>query len=459
MKRIDVLPDDVLLEIFDFYMSVGAWQSLAHVCQRWRNLAFGSPRRLNVRLCCTPETPARDILDIWPALPLIVRGKVTSLSGTDNVIAVLAQNNRVCQINIWGLSEWQLEKVLAAMQVPFPELTDLELVSDGKTLPVIPDSFLGGSAPRLRKFNLNAILFPGLQKLFFSANHLVYLRLVNIPHSVYISSEAMVTLLSVLSSLDALELEFQSPQPRPDWETRRPPPSKRSVTPALNSFLFKGVIEYLEDLVTFIDAPQLKSFSITSVYQIEFGTPRLAEFITCTPTLRALDEAYVQFDDSTASIKLGYQTSDVYDLEIAISCKEPDWQLSSVTRVCNPNSPLLPFSNVEDLYITNEYSDPPWEYDENALWSELLLAFTAVKDLYLSKELAPDIAAALQELVGARVIEVLPSLQNIFVEDFRAPDLPRAFDLQENIWQFAGARRHAGHPIAISVWFTTWGSR
>ena len=63
--RIDVLPDDVLLEIFDFYMNVDvfyedkreteAWQTLVHVCRRWRYLVFGSPRRLNLRLCCTPE--------------------------------------------------------------------------------------------------------------------------------------------------------------------------------------------------------------------------------------------------------------------------------------------------------------------------------------------------------------------------------------------------------------------
>ena len=39
---------------------------------------------------------------------------------------------------------------------------------------------------------------------------------------------------------------------------------------------------------------------------------------------------------------------------------------------------------------------------------------TLVKDLYLSKEFQPGITAALQELV---VEEVLPSLQNIFVEE------------------------------------------
>ncbi len=61
-----------------------------------------------------------------------------------------------------GPAGWQLEKVLAAMRVPFPELTHLQLISDGETVPVIPDSFLGGSAPRLQAFQLIRVPFPGL---------------------------------------------------------------------------------------------------------------------------------------------------------------------------------------------------------------------------------------------------------------------------------------------------------
>jgi hypothetical protein len=48
--------------------------------------------------------------------------------GTDNVIAALGQSNRVCEVDL-GLASWQLEEILAAMQVPFPELTDLQLES------------------------------------------------------------------------------------------------------------------------------------------------------------------------------------------------------------------------------------------------------------------------------------------------------------------------------------------
>ena len=461
--RIDVFLDDVLLGIFDFYVDISPWawndskpeiekwQSLVHVCRRWRSLVLGSPRRLNLRLYCTPQTPARNRLDIWPALPLIVVGGMT-ISGTDNIIAALGQSNRVCQVNL-ELAGWQLEEVLAAMQVPFPELTKLRLFSDDKMLTVIPDSFLDGSARRLRTIDLDGIPFPRLPKLLLSATHLVDLLLFSIPHSGYISPEAIVALISVLSSLERLFLEFQSPQSRPDLETRSLPPPKRSILPALSLFHFKGITEYLEDLVTHIDAPQLDEMEITFFNQIDFDCPRLTQFINRTPTLavRAPDEARVQFRDRTANVKLRYRRpkSGLHRdyLLIEISCGEPDWQLSSIEQVCN--SSLPPPSTVEVLYIEHGYSELVWKNDaiENALWLQLLLPFAAVKNLYLSKKFAPGIAFALQELVGGRITEVLPSLQNIFVKGLEPSGL-----FQENIGQFVAARRLSGHPIAISVW-------
>src|SRR6266478_8571322 len=113
-----------------------AWQSLVHVCRRWRSIVFGSPRRLNLRLVCTLKRPARDTLDVWPALPLLIRGIITLSSGVDNIIVALGQINRVCQVLLSGLAHRQFEKALAAMQVPFPELTQLLLISGGETPPV-----------------------------------------------------------------------------------------------------------------------------------------------------------------------------------------------------------------------------------------------------------------------------------------------------------------------------------
>ena len=459
--RIDVLPDDVLLQTFDFYVDINmgplqwyedkkkieAWQVLVHVCRRWRNVVFGSPRRLNLRLYCTPQTPAKYRLDVWPTFPLIIKNDVLSVSAMDNVIAALGQSNRVCQVSLRPLLGWQLEKVMAAMQVSFPELTHLYLHSYDETR-VIPDSFLGGSAPRLQYLELSGTPFPGLPKLLLSATQLIDLHLYGIPHSGYISPKEMVASLTMLPCLEHLSLEFQSPQSRPDWESQLPP-QKRSILPALSYFRFKGITEYLEQLVACVDTPQLDQMDITFFNQIDFDLPRLAQFINITPILRASDKAHVMFQDSAANVVLQCPTSENRPrfLAIKILCKGPDRQLLSTEQVCNSSLPT--FSTVEDLYIEDPYSELVWKDDaiEGTLWLDVLLPFTAVKNLYVYEEFAPGIAAALQELDGGRTAEVLPSLRNIFVKG-----LAESESFRENIEQFVAARQLSDHSITISVW-------
>ena len=71
-----------------------------------------------------------------------------------------------------------------------------------------------------------------------------------------------------------------------------------------------------------------------------------------------------------------------------------------------------------------------------------------MNNLYLTKEFALHIAHALQELVvGERVMEVLPTLENVFIDEFQ-PSGP----VHEVINEFAAARQLAGHPIIISPW-------
>jgi hypothetical protein len=466
VKRIDVLPDDVLLKIFDFYLDmysrnekadIEIWKTLVHVCRRWRRLVFQSPRRLNLRLYCTPQTPAKDTLDVWPPLPLIICGNVTSSSDTDNIIAALEQSNHVCRVNLSNIAGGQFNKVLAAMRVPFPELTSLRLVSRKETLSAISDSLLGGSSSSLRGLLLIGIPFPGLPNLLLSANHLVDLGLFDIPHSGYISPEAIVTLLSVLSCLESLSLGFRSPQSRPDWQGRSPFPPKRSTLP-LKALHFKGVTEYLEELVTRIETPQLDEMSIKFFNQIDFHCPRLAQFINRTPTtIRpwALDEAHVQFNNDTVWVNFVYNTStrrNVKFLEVEILCREPDWQISSIEQVCN--SCLPPLSAVEDLYIERQhwFLELVWGTHpiENTMWLQLLLPFTAVKRLHLAREFAPGITAALRELVGGSITEVLPSLEYILVEG-----LEESRSLQEDIGQFVAARQLSSHdpnPIGTRGW-------
>jgi hypothetical protein len=99
---IDTLPDDALLHVFNFYVAqnvvehystvareVETWHTLVRVCRRWRTLVFASPRRLNLRIACTDETPVREKLDVWPRLPIVVSGYCGSVVSLDNIKAAL----------------------------------------------------------------------------------------------------------------------------------------------------------------------------------------------------------------------------------------------------------------------------------------------------------------------------------------------------------------------------------
>ena len=457
-----MLPDDVLLETFDVYVNenleerdfykkpMEKWQTLVHVCRRWRRLVFGSPRRLKLRLVCSPKTPARDTLDVWPPLPIFIGSNDKGEEAVGDISAVLERSDRVVKVHFFTLNNSDLEKTLAAMQVPFPELTDLLLYLDGfGTMSVLPDSFLGGTAPRLEYLSLQRIPFPGLPKLLLSATRLVKLYLEDIPHSGYISPEAMVTILSTLTSLDDLWLEFESPRSYPDQASRRPPPLTRSVLPALISFRFKGVCEYLEDLVTRIDTPELEMSYITLLNQIVFDTPQFIQFTSRTTTLETSEnmKARVVFEDGAASIKLSTQSYGDGKLNVKIPCIELDWQVSSMEQVCT--SCLPPLSTLEDLYVYElPNSQPVWKDNiENALWLELLRPFTAVKNLYLSEKFASRIMPALQELAGDRSTEVLPTLQNIFLEEPQPSGT-----VQACIQQFIATRQAISHPITVTRW-------
>ncbi len=370
----------------------------------------------------------------------------------DNVVAVLEHSNRIRRINLmWFItSQTDNEKVWAAMQVPFPELTALTLVSRSETASFLPDSFLGGSAPRLRSLELYAIPFPGLPSLLVSATHLVILIIVNIPHSGYFSPEAMVTCLSVLTSLENLSLRFKSPQSCPQ-ETRRPPPPTRSILPFLRDFCFQGTHEYLEDLVAGIDAPRCNRFSTSFFNDIDFDTPQLMQFISRTQSFKAFKIVHVVFDSHIAWVELQSQADNSEEVKVEVSCTVSDGQLSFLAQIC---ASLPFFSTTENLYIHElPLSHLDWKDDiENAEWLDLLRPFTAVKDLYLSNQFGPHIAGALQELTGGRTTDVLPTLQNLFLEWFQ--QLGSDQEIEGNR-QFISARQLTNRPVAISVWDRT----
>jgi hypothetical protein len=449
---INVLSDDVLLEIFTFYvdklegLSVGRWHKLVHVCQRWRHVIFAFPVCLSLKLLCGARTPVRRTLDVWPTLPIVVWSKWSPdpflrLRDPDNTIAVFEKHDRVCQIVLRDVPSWLLQRVAAAPQEPFTALTYLEIRSVGDWLSVLPDTFLGGSAPRLRSLCLIHVPFPTLWKLLLSAKDLVTLRLSDIPDSGYIPPDTMASCLSSLTQLESLCLQFRSPRPRPDRTTRRPPTLTRAILPALTSLRFYGVSEYLEDMVARIKAPLLHDVGITFFNQVTFNIPQLPQFVSLAKKLGSPNRAKVTFYRRSVLVRISSETGTVDNTQVAleISCRAIDWQLSSLAQVCTLFVPYFP--TLERLDISEgQYPPPHWQDDmENAQWLEILRPFTATKDLHLSEAIQLRMGPALQELSGGRAMEVLPMLQCLFLSGFWS----------KSINKFIAARQLSGRPVDI----------
>ena len=454
---INKLPDEVLIEIFDLYVAYplpppsykeDTWHTLVHVCRRWRYVVFGSPRRLDLRLLCVNGRLVKT-LDIWPELPIVIHvddNRICQPPSVTDVISVLKRHDRVCKIYIGTVPNSFLEEV-AMMSEPFPALIELELVSfnpDAPILPALPDSFLCGSVPSLRRLTLWGIPFPGIGKLLSSTRDLVTLSLGFFPTSGYISPDSMVAILSALTRLKSLHLKIVHPEFWAHGASQRPPALTRVVLPALTNFDFFGDSKYLEDMVSRIDAP-LECITV-AFSELVFDIPLLRDFIGRTQILNAPYQADISFSNYDARISLFRRKGDVdfKVLYLEIPCGSSYAQLLSLAQAYSSLLPTLP--SLEDLGI---YESDVWQSQwrckvEKSHWMELLRLFISVKDLVLDKSVVLSIASALQELVGERVTEILPALQNIFLEDF-----PSSSPVPEGIGVFIAARELSGRPIVV----------
>jgi hypothetical protein len=454
---VDRLSDDVLLEIFDFcrpiyppgfssFFSLPSWsrdwKMLTQVCRRWRCIVLGSPWRLDLRILCTPTTPSSSLLDIWPPLPIFIYSPqfdpAVDERGVENLVAAVEHRDRTSEIFIYQINGPALQRFLGAMHEPLPTLTHFCLGSTDESVAMLPETFLCRSASRLQSFILLGIPFPSFPKFVLSATNIIHLHLFNIPHSGYISPDAMATCLTTLLNLKFLDLGFRSPLSRPLQVGL--PPRTCAVLPALTSLSFRGASEYLEDLLARVHTPLLQALDIQFFMDLIFDIPRTHELIDRVEWFRLLRHAWVRFDLKSVAINLRLPTR----IQLEILCEERDWQLSSLAHVCHQ---YLPLSRVELLAVCelNPGTSLLWKDDmDSSQWLELFHPFIAVRDLYVSRQFAPFVAVALQELTEERTMEVLPMLNNLFLEGFE-PSGP----IQEAIKPFLSARQIFHHPIFI----------
>ena len=462
---IETLPDHPLLEMFSFYVEeahgsseyliserIDAWHTLVHVCQRWRSLVFASSRRLDLGILCTTTRPLREILDIWPTLPIVIWCEEfgsTILVGAENIVSALGQPGRVSRISFLGLPLSDFSRFTAIMDTSFPMLTHLELdpYDDGGQEAILEDSFLGGSAPCLRSLHLYGVTFPALHKLLLSANDLVDLRLIGIPYSGYISPEGMASCLSCLTKLEVLRLRFTSPASSPDPNRCRHP--TRVNLPNLIRLDFEGTNKYLENFVALVNAPLLRVFQMVFIDSVPLNTPQLTDFVHRVEQFKVLDQAELHFCDYKVTVKLLSQKEAINRtiLKVQGDGGPLEGRCFALAQVC---SSFLSFiSSLECLNLTENECCPMISQDivENAYWLQLLRPFTALTHLYLSGEPGLHVARALHELPWEGVVEVWPALQSVFLEGLQPSE-----DVVDAIAPFIVRRQLSSHPVTVHSW-------
>jgi hypothetical protein len=451
---INALPDDALLEIFEFYVH-GAndeadWEALVHVCRRWRRLVFSASHRLKLRIVCTVGTPAMTMVDVWPALPISIWVAKVQDGGLHNVIAALENNDRVSEILVDRVSKSDLERIAASMRRPFPLLTDLHLVSFDEPPAGLPNMLLGGSAPHLQILWLEGISFPALPKLLLSAKNLVRLHIEDIPRSGYISSKAMVECLPSLTRLEQLQFAFVSARSIAVRETLHPRSRAHPVLPMLTSLSFAGGSEYLGNLYACIAGAQLRYANLLLFTPTVFRISQFTSFLGSTEPFEGLNQAHMHFNNIFIQITLSSRDETAYRSTLIFSIKYGDsvWQLFSVTKCSSPFFPDIESPNRFDSGLFDNRLKPRWVDDmANAKWVELLRYFPAVEDLYLSEGLSLCLAPTMREFAERGVTDALPALKNLFLEDLE-PSGP--------VWQpllrFAAMKHLSGHPVRVQGW-------
>jgi len=382
----------------------------------------------------------KKLLEIWPPIPISLRYGPT-IWGDENIIAALEHRDRVSDILFYWEKIPELERFAAVMQEPFPALTSLMVASHGYPALVLPEAFLGGSAPSLRTVALEGIDFPALPRLLLSAPHLVSLKLDTIPVSASISPESMATCLATSINLENLDIEFQAPSSHPGLTC--PPSFPRAIFPSLSSFTFKGISEHLEDFVARIDAPILRTLLITFKGS-NLHVSQTLRFINRAQRFTLPKSAVFGLRILVLSLKFG--PSDSFALEI--TCDNVIEGELAVSLICRKLSPLLSHVACLDLYGVMSRPWPPWWYFIHPTqWLEFFRPFIATQSLRVSHTLGHCLSQALQEISREADAGLLPELRTLFLEGSQPlVSAPAAWE------PFVAARQLSGRPLDVQPW-------
>ncbi|KAI9447349.1 hypothetical protein BJY52DRAFT_1311880 [Lactarius psammicola] len=348
-------------------------------------------------------------------------------------MAALKQSNRVSSISL-TITDSLLPKFVT-IEGPFPELEELDLLSQDNVELTLPSIFQWG--PRLRSLHLTRIAIPMLPQLSSSTN-LVDLHLYEIPSAGIISPEAFANALSGMTKLRSLSFHFLS-LPR-DLLASPPSPGVRIVLPTLTCLKYRGISEYLDSFVARIDAPYLADIDITFDQSTMMDALQLSQFIDRIEMQRSPRQADIVSSQSAISIRFTHPGATTR-LGLRVPCTEFDWQLFSMAQILNQFSHFL--FRVENLGINTTEAPSGQVNVGSEEWLDLIHAFGGATEFRVASELATDILRALP--ADGEYPTVLPTLRSLRL---RGP-LSMFGPLWDAVHSLTISRWLCGHPVQV----------
>ncbi|KAI0263479.1 hypothetical protein BC834DRAFT_887548 [Gloeopeniophorella convolvens] len=448
------LLDTVLLEVFDFYRFYVLrqtphwkhhhWLKLTHVSRQWREVVFSFPSRLRLCLFCTPESHAIDLINHFPALPLIIEHPSSLHAPHENILYALRHASRARKIAIHAGDSESIFRTLATMDKPAEELEDLELfLTTGVS--AATDNFLGGQAPRLRRFCLMGVTIIPLSALLSPMPNLTSLDL-------FISDSALqpgdlLVQLPAMRKLESLSIRLFPSHTRGVRIIPRSsiaPLQTRLRLPRLDDLRYSGRCQWLEEFMPGVDLSAISNLGVVFHDDPPASIFHFGQFVARSEILRPTSIVFRVYHADTSLVAL-VQESTSRVISFRFKNDNYELQMDSVFSVCEALTSS--FSSVSLLKI--EFNDPEMGEErqdtDHAHWHTLLSSFRSVQTLVLCSVPQQSVALWLGPSADqAFPSDMLPNLTAVVLEDFDT-DNPMA----EALEPFLAERERASRPVSM----------
>ena len=446
------------------------WYRLAQVCRRWRFIVFTHPRLLDLPIISTNtnpiwETPVTP--DFLPAdIPIIMwyRSPLSD-KAADDIFGTLKNPARICEIDI-DMTRSLLRKCKPLLEESFPALEYLRLGSQGTTSGralVIPDNFLGNSAPRLRVVHLQNTVFPTLPRLLSALQNLVSLQLENIQGECIFTAQEFAFGLSSTPQLEFLKIGIHGDiRPRP-FTGIQIVPHIRAVLPSLLEFQYMGHSSYLNDLAYMIDTPIVEQIGATFVSDRWgcdfFGVWPLCSLFAAGEELRSSRRHTTRIQFLEESVIFAHHficstTSSPGSLRVRfVDCGLRKKFLDDVMLV---SEIFLRFQSLGIMHKVTRVEIGGFPSRNRRVmdadsWLYLLRTLSGVERLYVTGTVVTNVMFTLAEVSVEKTREILPALRHLHLPDVPSLYISADSDIRmtADIKRFVAARKLCGLPISV----------